>query len=1708
MIKKITFSLLAIVSGISGLVAQTNPTAQSLPFSQNFNTLTGSTTTYPAGFQGWTIPGSLSTSYVTTAPNGNQTLAGANNSSSSAGVYDMVGKMGVMSTGSALRGICLALNTTGSSNITLSFDAGTQGQTSGGRINELMLQYRIGTSSTFTNIPASTYSNNATSTTTSGTNATNTVNISLVLPSDCNNQSVVQLRWTIRDVSGSGNRPFFSIDNVLASASSPTVAITGQDPNTPSAVNWALGSTANQFYWASLSPSGGNATLSSVTANMSGTYLAADIATNGLKLYYSSDATLVPAGDVLLGSQSSAKSGATENVTWSSLSQAVATGSTGYIYATADVLAGATVGRTLAGSFSSDANIVFTPTVSYGSNSYGATTDKTFAALPTNPSVFSLSCASEAKLNVTMNAPTTGTVLVFANTTGTFTNPTGSGAGFTGANANYASATNYPAVGGKLVYSGPGSNFTVSGLSAGQTYSLKAYSYSGSSWSSGTAVISGLATTQPVSGIVASPSSGQISLSWSNPAATACYNNVIVIARQGSAVEAAVSKTNFDGLISDADLTGANANWTLNGNSNDIYDLTATLVGTDNTNFLVYKGTGTSVNLTGLTNGTPYYFRVFTVDGSGAAAKWSAGIDINGTPDQPGYYWNGGNISASPANGGTGTWGTANAWRQPTITGSQATWSNGNAAIFGGIAGVVTIDNDRSATSYLFNTNSYTLQTTSGTTRVLTGPITLANNNELVLSPNLPSTTDGAMSVGSIGGSGTASVRIHGNQGSSAAAKVNIAAANATVSLPTNITTASGTGFAGYVGTNSGVVVSGNIINNSALTTIIGATSGNEIFVNGVISGTSGLQFSAGASGGAGDVYLNSANTYSGGTFFNCSSTGVVSLGINNALPVNGDVTMSSGSSFGGVFNLNGYSQSVGNLTNNFTIGSIVNNGASSSSLTVNQTTAQSFGLAIKDGSGTVALIKNGAAAWTLTNNTHSFSGGLILNNGEIRFNPSASMATSSVCPVSFNGGSLASTGIAAGRVVTFSTMRLSDNSAIALNPSTTHTLNFAASNAISWTSSKTLVITGWQGTYTTTTGSSGTAGKIFVGNNASALTNAQLSQIKFSDGVTSYDAILLANGELVPHQAAITTQLRTSYCGYTAQSFGEFIGADSVLTANHYRFQIVNAAQSYTQTFTNSSGYPYLALYLLPGISYNTTYTVTVAWSADGTTFSSYGAACTLTSPAAEYTQLVAGSCGVTYSGWNNLISADQVSGATNYRFKLANAALSYTQTFTNVNQNFNFSLFSGLTASTPYTVSVAVELLGTWNPYGTECVVTTPAAPTSSMLPQYCGYAPSSYSELMTAEAQIGSSYRFKLENTSLGYSQTFTNVNRNVNLAQYSGLVAGTTYSISVSVFHNGGYGPYGPECTVIAPAAPTSSMLPQYCGYTPSSYSELMTAERQAGSSYMFKLENTILGYSQTFTNVNPNVNLVQYTGLTAGATYSISVRVFNGGGWGSYGNVCQITVPSSLPTTSVVSVNCGYTPANFSELMNVEPVTGSTNYEYKLENASLGYSQTFTNVNRNFNFAVFPGVTVNTTYTISARVYFNGSWGAYGPACTVTTPASAIILNGNNGSVASSTSSSAVQRQGMDSDSREVGTFDVMAYPNPFNGVCSLNLLSYQVNENVVIRVYDATGKLVEAHSLLPGDVKKLEIGADYAKGLYNIIVGQGSQTKSIKVIRQ
>jgi len=210
-------------------VAQTNPTPQSMPYTQDFSAYTGSTTTYLAGWQGWTIAGSTSAvSFPTAAPNGNQSQVAGTNASTSSGVYDFNGKIGFLNTASGLRSFCLSINTTGYTNVQVSYLAATQRTQPADRIGALGLQYRIGNTGTFMDVGTA-YQNINTVTNTSGTGSINPSTLAINLPASCDNLPEVQLRWVYKEVSGAGGRPSFSVDDVSVSGTvyvAPTLSYT------------------------------------------------------------------------------------------------------------------------------------------------------------------------------------------------------------------------------------------------------------------------------------------------------------------------------------------------------------------------------------------------------------------------------------------------------------------------------------------------------------------------------------------------------------------------------------------------------------------------------------------------------------------------------------------------------------------------------------------------------------------------------------------------------------------------------------------------------------------------------------------------------------------------------------------------------------------------------------------------------------------------------------------------------------------------------------------------------------------------------------------------------------------------------------------------------------------------------------------------------------------------------------------------------------------------------------------------------------------------------------------------------------------------------------------------------------------------------------------------------------------------------------------
>jgi hypothetical protein len=108
----------------------------------------------------------------------------------------------------------------------------------------------------------------------------------------------------------------------------------------------------------------------------------------------------------------------------------------------------------------------------------------------------------------------------------------------------------------------------------------------------------------------------------------------------------------------------------------------------------------------------------------------------------------------------------------------------------------------------------------------------------------------------------------------------------------------------------------------------------------------------------------------------------------------------------------------------------------------------------------------------------------------------------------------------------------------------------------------------------------------------------------------------------------------------------------------------------------------------------------------------------------------------------------------------------------------------------------------------------------------------------------------------------------------------------------------------------------------------------------------------------------------------------------------------------------------------------------------------------------------------------------GTWSPYGDSCEIVSPAAA-------------------------ARTEEVPAFDmqVLAYPNPFTSEFKLNVTT-STEGAVELKVYDMLGKLVEARSINTIDYSSEDFGSAYPAGVYNVIVSQGENVKSLRVIKR
>jgi autotransporter-associated beta strand protein len=233
---------------------------------------------------------------------------------------------------------------------------------------------------------------------------------------------------------------------------------------------------------------------------------------------------------------------------------------------------------------------------------------------------------------------------------------------------------------------------------------------------------------------------------------------------------------------------------------------------------------------------------------------------------------------------------------------------------------------------------------------------------------------------------------------------------NTTVTGET-ITLDGGNGFGGTLGQLRGNIGSGT--NVWAGPIVLGANIGRigtenngNLTVTGPIT-DNGNSFSVLYRPGDGGTNTAAGSGHSyGGTATFCGSGGIVKLGVNNGFSTN---VLSVGT---GTIDLNGFSQTVSGLGVFSGNGVILNNGAGTSTLTLNVTGTNGFAAtaSIQDGSQPISLIKEGTGRQSLNSPTaHTYTGSTVVNNGELRLG-----STLGNTAVSVNAGALLSVNSAA----------------------------------------------------------------------------------------------------------------------------------------------------------------------------------------------------------------------------------------------------------------------------------------------------------------------------------------------------------------------------------------------------------------------------------------------------------------------------------------------------------------------------------------------------------------------------------------------------------------------------------------------------------------------------------------------------------------------
>ncbi|MGV3459402.1 MAG: fibronectin type III domain-containing protein [Flavobacterium sp.] len=344
---------------------------------------------------------------------------------------------------------------------------------------------------------------------------------------------------------------------------------------------------------------------------------------------------------------------------------------------------------------------------------------------------------------------------------------------------------------------------------------------------------------------------------------------------------------------------------------------------------------------------------------------------------------------------------------------------------------------------------------------------------------------------------------------------------------------------------------------------------------------------------------------------------------------------------------------------------------------------------------------------------------------------------------------------------------------------------------------------------------------------------------------------------------------------------------------------------------------------------------------------------------------------------------------------------------------------------------------------------------------------------------------SYRFRVRN---GASEVILTRNAPyITLSMLPSPAFGVTYLIDVSVMLNGSWTDYGKVCKVntVSPVQTTkleicNGGVNQVAAFSTPIYATLVPA----ATNYRFLITSS----QGTVTLDRPNryfmINLI--AGHDYNVNYTVRVATLSNGVWSDYGDSCVVRV--GMPTVTLRSQYCNGTVAKKGTAIYANNYPGAVTYHFRV---TVGGNQHIVIRNVGYFFLSQVPATINPGMTVGVevKVFTAGAESDWGASCPVTLanptgrPGTADVT-GNEGEPVTKLS----------------------GFPNPFSESFALDFTT-ESEEMVNIVVYDMTGKLVDRRSVSVNELPTLKIGDNFAAGVYNLILTQGENVKTLRVVK-